>query len=261
VQDPIDQTSDTRKCMNCGAELRGDYCSNCGQSSNTTQLRFGKMVKEVFAGLVDFDKPLYRTLIGLTIRPGKITSDYVDGKRKHYTNPIKYILSTSAILILAIKFRGTIVEVASNTAVQNPNLPEKFSEFISQYFQLAEKAAPYTQIETLLLMPVLAWFLSKLFRKSNHTVAEHFAFGCFIYGHISLFIAILLAFNLHHLIYQVVSTLVTIFPFVYLTWGAIVFNRNKFFPGLIRTAAAYGLFMLFTQILYVAAVLIKMLII
>ncbi|WP_420793206.1 DUF3667 domain-containing protein [Polaribacter ponticola] len=52
---------------------------------------------EVFNGLFNFDAKFWNTIIPLLINPGKVSRDYIDGKRQRYTNPFRFYLTVSII--------------------------------------------------------------------------------------------------------------------------------------------------------------------
>ncbi|MFK8060590.1 MAG: DUF3667 domain-containing protein, partial [Polaribacter sp.] len=57
---------------------------------------------EVFNGFFNFDAKFWRTIIPLLIKPGKVTKDYVAGKRERYTNPFRFYLTVSIIFFLIV---------------------------------------------------------------------------------------------------------------------------------------------------------------
>jgi Protein of unknown function (DUF3667) len=248
----------TGTCLNCGNEYNGRYCALCGQSSKTGRLTVRTMLKGVLKGLIDFDQPLYRTLIGLTVRPGSMISEYVEGKRTGYTNPIKYCLSISALLIVLVRLRGSIVEVASRLMSTDPTAAEPAAEFLRQYNEINNVIQPYSHVISLAMMPVLAGFLYLVFRKSKRSFADQMAFGCFAVGHVAILNIAILALNLHHLVFDAVTVLINVGPPIYITWAAVVFNKNRVVPGVLRSLLAYGLFVGVTIVLMISVVFIRM---
>lgn len=89
-------------CLNCEQplELAEKYCSNCGQLNSTKKLAFDDFFNEFFAGIFAYDSRLRRTLKSLILRPGKISRDYIEGKRMRYANPFRFYLSASIIFFI-----------------------------------------------------------------------------------------------------------------------------------------------------------------
>jgi len=91
------------RCSNCGVELNGQFCHACGQSSKSVIKFFGDVIKELLDDAIGYDSRLKHSIFPLLFKPGRITLDYVKGKRFHYVLPFRLYLITSLILILLIK--------------------------------------------------------------------------------------------------------------------------------------------------------------
>ncbi|WP_295181923.1 DUF3667 domain-containing protein [uncultured Christiangramia sp.] len=89
-------------CLNCELPLdKNDrFCPNCGQLNTTKKLSFSDLFNEFFSGVFAYDSRFQRTLRILLFRPGKISKDYVEGKRTRYANPFRFYLSVSIIFFL-----------------------------------------------------------------------------------------------------------------------------------------------------------------
>ena len=90
------------KCLNCEHPLdKSDkYCPNCGQLNSTKKLKFDDFFTEFFSGIFAYDSRFHRTIRVLLFSPGKISKDYIQGKRMRYANPFKFYLSASIIFFL-----------------------------------------------------------------------------------------------------------------------------------------------------------------
>lgn len=90
------------KCLNCyhPLDISDEYCPNCGQLNSTKKLAFNDFFNEFFAGIFAYDSRFYRTLGVLLFKPGKISKDYIEGKRVRYANPYRFYLSASIIFFL-----------------------------------------------------------------------------------------------------------------------------------------------------------------
>ncbi|MDT0691039.1 DUF3667 domain-containing protein [Salegentibacter sp. F188] len=98
------------ECLNCGHPLdRSDvYCSNCGQLNSTKKLNFDDFFSEFFSGIFAYDSRFQRTLKALLFQPGKISKDYIQGKRARYANPFRFYLSASIIFFLLMSFTNSL---------------------------------------------------------------------------------------------------------------------------------------------------------
>jgi len=101
-------------CLNCGTELRGPFCYYCGQPDKNLMRFFPALVRDVLEDVVDFDSRLMRTLKPLLIHPGKLTRDYLMGRRFRYVPPMRlYIFSSMIFFILAATLTGQAIDVSS----------------------------------------------------------------------------------------------------------------------------------------------------
>jgi len=91
-------------CLNCGTTLSGQYCGNCGQRARSRLISIWELLREAFGDLLELDSRLWLTLIPLTIRPGKLTRDYLEGRRARYMPPFRTYLVLSIIFFLVAFF-------------------------------------------------------------------------------------------------------------------------------------------------------------
>ena len=82
-----------KNCLNCGAELvtRQNYCLYCGQKTNTPRITFSYLFGEFLHAFAHADKGLFNLIKRLAINPGRVATDYVEGKRKSYFNPFGFL--------------------------------------------------------------------------------------------------------------------------------------------------------------------------
>lgn len=87
-------------CLNCGTEVPGRYCTNCGQENTVPHETFGHLLKHFVADVVHYDSKTLLTLKYLLFKPGFLTKEYIAGKRVSYVNPIKLYIFTSFVFFL-----------------------------------------------------------------------------------------------------------------------------------------------------------------
>lgn len=91
-------------CLNCGTTLSGQYCGNCGQRATSRLISIWQLLREAFGDLFEIDSRIWRTLIPLTVRPGKLTRDYLEGRRARFMPPFRTYLVLSIIFFLVAFF-------------------------------------------------------------------------------------------------------------------------------------------------------------
>ncbi|WP_227009147.1 DUF3667 domain-containing protein [Christiangramia fulva] len=94
------------ECLNCGhpLELTQRFCPRCGQMNSAKKLKFDDFFNEFFSSLFAYDSRFNRTLRVLMFKPGKISRDYIQGKRVRYANPFRFYLSASIIFFLIFNY-------------------------------------------------------------------------------------------------------------------------------------------------------------
>src|ERR1700749_187887 len=83
------------RCKNCGAALLGRYCVECSQAADVHVPTTGELIHEAMEGLTHADSRLWRTLITLWFKPGKLTNEFVAGRRVAYVPPFRLYLILS----------------------------------------------------------------------------------------------------------------------------------------------------------------------
>jgi uncharacterized membrane protein (DUF106 family) len=102
-------------CDDCGAEVTGRFCANCGQTAHThrTLLHLGE---EILHGVMHFDSRIWRTLPLLVGDPGRLTREWVAGKRTRYVSPLAMYLFTVFVMFMILSFMpvNTQIQTAEN---------------------------------------------------------------------------------------------------------------------------------------------------
>ena len=89
-------------CLNCGTEVAGRFCQNCGQENVEVKESFLHLIRHFLEDITHFDGKLWKTLKQLLFKPGKLTQHYMDGKRASYIHPIRMYLFISAVFFFFI---------------------------------------------------------------------------------------------------------------------------------------------------------------
>lgn len=85
------------RCANCESPLYGQYCASCGQRARARMISLWEMVKEASEILTSLDSRLWRTLGMLLARPGRLTRDYLLGRRARYIPALRLFLGLSLL--------------------------------------------------------------------------------------------------------------------------------------------------------------------
>ncbi|MFN3538301.1 MAG: DUF3667 domain-containing protein, partial [Brevundimonas sp.] len=92
-------------CLNCDAPLVGAFCHACGQKAHLHS-RLNHLVEEFAEGVAHFDGRLWRTLPLLALRPGRLSGEWMAGRRMRYVAPLHVFLFAVFLLFLIPNFTG-----------------------------------------------------------------------------------------------------------------------------------------------------------
>ncbi len=79
-------------CKNCECRFKGKFCPNCGQSVFEYQRPFRFLLADFTGNLFAFDTRFWKSLKALTIKPGRLTKDFIQGKRARYMPPFRFYI-------------------------------------------------------------------------------------------------------------------------------------------------------------------------
>ncbi len=98
------QISAVEFCRNCGTVMSGQYCGHCGQRSRSRLISLWQLINEAVGDLFELDSRLWRTLAPLLTKPGKLTRDYLEGRRVRFMPPFRTYLVLSIIFFVVVLF-------------------------------------------------------------------------------------------------------------------------------------------------------------
>ncbi|MFO1399062.1 MAG: DUF3667 domain-containing protein [Burkholderiales bacterium] len=114
-----------RRCRNCDAPIAGHYCANCGQETRITLPTFNTFMREAAGRYVALDGRTWRTLWGLVARPGFLTLEYLQGRRRRYIRPARLFLVLYLLLFALIGLLQSPADVAQQVVFVNSDDHEK----------------------------------------------------------------------------------------------------------------------------------------
>lgn len=87
-----------KTCLNCGETIEKQFCPECGQKNIDSRRSFYVLFTDFFATILNYDNSFWRTIITLYRSPGKLTLEYMAGRRKRYLPPIQLYLVASFLV-------------------------------------------------------------------------------------------------------------------------------------------------------------------
>ena len=107
-------------CRNCGTHTTGHYCANCGQETRVALPTFGTFMREAAGRYVALDGRLWRTLFALVARPGFLTLEYFNGRRRRYIRPARLFLVLYLLLFALIGLLQSPTDIGDEVVFVEP---------------------------------------------------------------------------------------------------------------------------------------------
>jgi hypothetical protein len=102
-------------CLNCGTTLKGPFCYFCGQPDRNFMRFFPVLLRDLMEDLLDLDSRFMRTMKPLLFKPGRLTRDYMEGRRFRYAPPMRlYIFSSIIFFLLAALLSSDAISINSS---------------------------------------------------------------------------------------------------------------------------------------------------
>jgi hypothetical protein len=103
-------------CPNCFAETAGNYCHQCSQETTLHPPSAREFLHEFIGHYVALEGKLWQSLWLLLLKPGRLTLEYIKGRRVRYVQPLRLYLTFSLIFFAVVKLSGI--------QIVNHDLPE-----------------------------------------------------------------------------------------------------------------------------------------
>jgi hypothetical protein len=112
-------------CANCGAAVSGHFCHECGQETVLHPPSTREFLHEFIGHYVALEGKLWTSLCLLLFRPGRLTLEYIKGRRVRYVQPLRLYLTFSLIFFAVMKYSGHEDKPAEVKTPQAHSAPAK----------------------------------------------------------------------------------------------------------------------------------------
>jgi hypothetical protein len=106
-------------CQNCGAELIGPHCAQCGQAAVDYRRSFRHVIVDVLDSFLNWDSKFFATIGLLIVKPWRLTNEFLAGKRVRYLHPLRLYLLASILFFFAVNYG------AKGLRLEPGKIPEK----------------------------------------------------------------------------------------------------------------------------------------
>jgi hypothetical protein len=91
-------------CGNCGTQLLGETCYQCGQPTKGLVRQFSSIMGDFLDTVLNIDTRVFRTLGPLIVKPGFLTQEYFSGRRIRYVSPVRLFFFLAVLTFLLAQF-------------------------------------------------------------------------------------------------------------------------------------------------------------
>ena len=188
----MEQIENTSSCINCDQTISGVFCPHCGQRRVMPRLSIRQFGHDFMDRVLGLEGMLPRTWKGLTLYPGKVLRQYIQGNRKLYVNPVSYYFFQFGFYLLMLNVLGVDmgemiqinnVENSMQEAMGNPEIDQ---EAVEQQKALQAVLFKNLQFFALLQYPFIALWAMVFFSKSKYNFLEHIILPFYTYGHLAI---------------------------------------------------------------------------
>jgi Protein of unknown function (DUF3667) len=99
-----DREKPPTRCENCGAELQGHWCAQCGQPAIDYRRSFRHVIADLLDEFLNWDSKFFATIALLIFKPWRLTNEFLAGKRVRHANPLRLYLLASILFFFAVNY-------------------------------------------------------------------------------------------------------------------------------------------------------------
>lgn len=193
-----DEPTYPEHCRACGTPLHGVFCHACGQGHRYPKLQLRVLLEDLVESLVELDSRVFRTVWGMTVRPGRVVCDYLDGRRIVYINPFKYALVAVTLAYVVLPWVSTALGLGDTTKTADGFEWEKLLNLVA--------------------LPLTATTMFGVFHRRGRSWVEHLVITLFALGH--TFLIQTLLGSLLMLVAPDWSVAMAVVPVLWLAWSS-----------------------------------------
>jgi hypothetical protein len=235
------ESATPNQCLNCGTALVGNFCSHCGQASNTSTITFKETFSQFLSSIFSLEGKLPFTIGALVKNPGKVFREYLAGKRASYYKPVPFFILLTAIYLIVQSLIGYDPLAGQFDAKVSEDAPELMKRIKTAARFMVE------HINNILFLLVLSiGLLFKSFYRKRYKLAEYTAVGFYIAG-IYVLLGLISILVIQFTSFTNPGTVPMFLLFAYLYYASATFFQNRNFGAWIK----YFFLSLFCAYLYV----------
>ena len=111
--DYADPAAPPRICQNCSSPLSGPFCAQCGQHDIDYHRSFHYLIHDLLENVFHFEGKFFVTVAWLLAKPGRITVEFLAGRRASQLNPLRFYIFVSVLFFLGLALlnHGHLIDI------------------------------------------------------------------------------------------------------------------------------------------------------
>ncbi|NNF52734.1 MAG: DUF3667 domain-containing protein [Gammaproteobacteria bacterium] len=229
-----------KHCKNCATRLTGAYCPTCGQRDVDLERPIWSLIGEVVKETFELDGRTARTVTTLFRYPGRLTSEFLAGRRRTYTSPLRLYLVISIsffILVTWLAQSGMLLEPGQDSGLDAAQQARFLSDDLPRLM--------------FVLLPVFALLLKIVYFDRRYF--DHLIFSLHLHSTAYLILAIVMPLEepaSRHIVWMILQVVV----FVYFLAHFVIAARRVYQSGWLAVAFKSA-FILFAYMIIVSVVI------
>jgi hypothetical protein len=279
-------------CLNCDYEFKEseNYCPNCSQENHDLKIPFKHFIEEILEGIFHFDSKVWLSIKTLFFYPGKITKDFLAGKRVSFVPPIRLYVFFSFIFFFLLNIVTTVdkdkkddklvdvlkeklskidttdgVKITGMDSLQiileSDSIVGKKQEDIKklrkfmnmdrgQLSELNHQIYKYMSFALFFLLPIFALLMKLIYFRSHKYYYEHLIAA--IHYHVIIFIILILCIPVYYFKLPWFLFPILLFSaFVYFVYSLKIVYNQSLRKSIVK---AFLIFMIYSFILLLAGI-------
>jgi hypothetical protein len=181
------QTATHHNCKNCHNNFKGNYCNYCGEKVYSERdKKISHLFEEAFHFSTHFDNRFFRSLKKVFSKPGFLSREFCEGKRKKYYSPFSLFLVAVFLYLLFPWMQGLNISFANhlnNNRALGLNFQETWAvakagtegisveQLAAKFDHLSPKIA---KVLLIVIVPLCGLAFGLIFRKKKRFFYDHF---------------------------------------------------------------------------------------
>jgi hypothetical protein len=157
------------KCLNCGHEFEGNFCSHCGQTAHTHEINWHYIWHEIPHSVWHVDRGILFTLRELCTRPGHTIREFLEGKRVNHYRPLALLLILGGVLVFVMHSLDLSMAKLNEAAYYRPDTSAEARTFRLQMNQFMEEKMTILNIA---FLPFFAFGYWLVFRRKGYNYPQ-----------------------------------------------------------------------------------------